>query len=164
MVIRGAPNDLSITTLRPFGPRVTFTALASTSTPRSMRSRASVWNLTSFAAISSLLDRQLVDCIFALSGGYLLGGLGLDDSHDIAFLHDQEIFAVDLDLGAGPLAEQDAVAHLDVERLDLTLFAARAGTYSEDFAFLGLLLGSVGDDDAAFGLLFGLTRRTRIRS
>ena len=50
-VMRGAPKDLSITTLRPFGPRVTFTASARMSTPRSMRARASPWNFTSFAAI-----------------------------------------------------------------------------------------------------------------
>ncbi len=37
LVMRGAPNDFSITTLRPFGPSVTFTAFASVSTPRSMR-------------------------------------------------------------------------------------------------------------------------------
>ena len=36
----GAPNALSRTTLRPFGPNVTFTALARTSTPRSIRLRA----------------------------------------------------------------------------------------------------------------------------
>ena len=41
LVIRGAPNDLSSTTLRPFGPSVTLTALARMSTPRSIRSRAS---------------------------------------------------------------------------------------------------------------------------
>ena len=51
LVMRGAPKALSITTLRPFGPRVTFTALARMSTPRSMRSRASDENLTSLAAI-----------------------------------------------------------------------------------------------------------------
>ena len=45
----GRAEDLSMTTLRPFGPSVTFTALASVSTPRNMRSRASVENLTSFA-------------------------------------------------------------------------------------------------------------------
>ena len=42
LVMRGAPNDLSSTTLRPFGPSVTLTALARMSTPRSMRSRASL--------------------------------------------------------------------------------------------------------------------------
>ena len=52
LVMRGAPNDLSSTTLRPLGPSVTFTALARMSTPRSMRSRASVENFTSLAAIS----------------------------------------------------------------------------------------------------------------
>ena len=51
LVMRGAPNDLSSTTLRPLGPSVTRTALARISTPRSMRSRASTENLTSLAAI-----------------------------------------------------------------------------------------------------------------
>jgi hypothetical protein len=47
----GAPNDLSSTTQRPFGPSVTFTASARMSTPRSMRARASPANFTSFAAM-----------------------------------------------------------------------------------------------------------------
>ena len=51
LVMRGAPNDLSSTTLRPFGPSVTLTALARMSTPRSMRSRASVENFTCLAAM-----------------------------------------------------------------------------------------------------------------
>ena len=46
-----APKDLSRTTLRPFGPRVTFTASASTFTPRSIFTRASLPNFTSLAAI-----------------------------------------------------------------------------------------------------------------
>ncbi len=51
LVMRGAPKDFSITTLRPLGPRVTFTASASVFTPLSMRLRASVSNLTSLAAM-----------------------------------------------------------------------------------------------------------------
>ena len=51
LVMRGAPNDLSSTTLRPLGPSVTFTALLRISTPRSIRSRASTPNLTSLADI-----------------------------------------------------------------------------------------------------------------
>ena len=51
LVMRGAPNDLSSTTLRPFGPSVTLTAWARMSTPRNIRSRASTENLTSLAAI-----------------------------------------------------------------------------------------------------------------
>ena len=51
LVMRGAPKLLSRTTLRPFGPSVTLTALARMSTPRSMRSRASALKRTSLAAI-----------------------------------------------------------------------------------------------------------------
>ena len=51
LVIRGAPKDLSRTTFRPFGPKVTFTASAKIFTPLSMRLRASVANLTSLAAM-----------------------------------------------------------------------------------------------------------------
>ena len=38
------------------------------------------------------------------------------------------------------------------------LLGAAAGTDGEDFALLGLLLGGVGDDEAADGRLFGLGR------
>ena len=51
LVMRGAPNDLSRMTLRPFGPSVTRTALARISTPRSILSRASVEKRTSLAAM-----------------------------------------------------------------------------------------------------------------
>ena len=61
LVMRGAPNDLSRTTLRPFGPSVTLTALARMSTPRSILSRASTENLTSLAAISiHSVDESLI--------------------------------------------------------------------------------------------------------
>jgi hypothetical protein len=53
--MRGAPNDFSITTLRPFGPSVTLTAFASVSTPRSIFSRASDENFTSLAAMALML-------------------------------------------------------------------------------------------------------------
>src|SRR6185369_1990854 len=64
--------------------------------------------------------------------------------------------AVELDLGAGPLAEQDAVARLHVERMDLAALIARAGADGDDFAFLRLFLCGVGDDDPAAGLFFFL--------
>jgi hypothetical protein len=78
-----------------------------------------------------------------------------DDPEDVAFLHDDQILAVDLDLGARPFAEQDLVAGLNVERHDRALFAADAGAGGDDFAFLRLFLGGVGDDDAAGGFLGG---------
>jgi hypothetical protein len=48
------------------------------------------------------------------AGEFLLGRCGGagQDAEDFFFFHDDEVFAVDLDLGAGVLAEQDAVAFL----------------------------------------------------
>ena len=48
LVIEGDPNFLSIITFRPFGPKVTFTALARISTPLFRASRASTLYLTCF--------------------------------------------------------------------------------------------------------------------
>src|SRR6266702_7047575 len=142
LVMRGAPNDLSSTTLRPLGPSVTFTAFARMSTPRSMRSRASVENFTSLAAIESYSDWNLL----ALKSWWTALG---DHAHDVGLLHDQEILAVDLHLGAGPLAEQHAVASLQVDRDQLAGLVASAGTHGQDFAFLRLLFDGIRDDDPA---------------
>src|SRR5689334_3077544 len=91
------------------------------------------------------------------SGGLLLGGGNVgENAHDVAFLHDQEILAVDLDLGAGPLAEQHAVADLEVDRDQLAGFVAAARADGDDFALGGLFLGSVGNDDATCGFVFGI--------
>ncbi|EXI68773.1 MAG: hypothetical protein AW07_04330 [Candidatus Accumulibacter sp. SK-11] len=51
LVTVGEPYDRSRTTLRPFGPRVIFTASARMFTPSTMRARALSPNLTSLAAI-----------------------------------------------------------------------------------------------------------------
>ncbi len=67
-------------------------------------------------------------------------------------LHDKELLAVDLDLSAAPLAEQDPVAGLEVERNELAAFVARAGANSDHFALLRLLLSGVRNDDAALRL------------
>src|SRR4051795_981008 len=145
LVIRGAPKLLSSTTLRPLGPSVTLTALFSTSTPLSILVRASVENLTSLAAICAVSSTVL------LSGGLGLGGALLEHAHDVAFLHDQQLVAVELDLGAGPLAEQHPVADLDAHRRQLALVAAGTRADGQDLALHGLLLGGVGDDQPALG-------------
>src|SRR6478752_1328532 len=157
LVMRGAPNDLSRTTLRPFGPSVTFTALARISTPRSILSRASTENLTSLAAIVNVSVKLSQDEDRAWLGGLLLGRRGLvEDAHDVALLHDQEIDDIDLDLGAGPLTEQHAVADLDVDRDELAGFVAAARPDGRDFALRRLFLGRVGNDDAAGSLFLGI--------
>src|SRR6266849_3028458 len=77
-------------------------------------------------------------------------------AHDVALLHDQEVLAVDRDLGARPFAEQHAIPGLELDRDQLAGFVAPAWTYRGDLALRGLFLGGVGNDDAAFGLFFGL--------
>src|SRR5499427_4840636 len=157
LLMRGAPNDLSSTTLRPLGPSVTFTALLRMSTPRSILSRASTENLTSLAAMAVVSEMMLWGRADAVASGGLLAGDALfDDAHDVALLHDQELFAVDLDLGARPFAEQHPVADLDVDGDQLAGLVAAAGANRDDLALGGLFLGGVGDDDAAGGLLFGI--------
>src|SRR6266850_1707694 len=172
LVMRGAPNDLSSTTLRPLGPSVTLTALARISTPRSILSRASTENFTSLAAILVTPIQRDYWVIFlgsrfplapwdddgiakTLRGLFL--GHGLDHhAHDIALLHDQEFRVVDLDLGARPFAEQHPVTDIEVDRDDPAGFVAPAGTDGDDLALAGLLLGGIGDDDAASGLILSL--------
>ena len=73
--------------------------------------------------------------------------------HDIALLHDQEFDVVDLDLGARPFSEQHTVTDLEVDQDNPASFVAPTGADGYDFALAGFLLGGVGDDDAASGLV-----------
>src|SRR5712675_1007732 len=153
LVTRGAPNDLSSTTLRPLGPSVTFTALLRMSTPRSILSRASTPNLTSLLAMMCSLKFW---GIRRLRGLLLGGGKIGDNAHDVALLHDQQFLAVELDLGARPFAEQHAVADLEVDRDQLAGFVAATRADGGDFALRRLFLGAIRNNDAASGLLFGV--------
>src|SRR3984885_10073275 len=176
LVIRGAPKLLSSTTLRPFGPSVTFTASARISTPRSMRARASPAKRSSFAAMccfpsSIVVSGQFERSVSAWrptgvarwirrllgSGSLLLGGRhALDNTHDGGLLHDQQLFAIELDLGARPLAEQNAVTSLDIECHELALFIAGTRSDGDDLALHRLLFRRVGGDEAPRGLFFGV--------
>src|SRR5271154_7187407 len=80
----------------------------------------------------------------------------VEHAHDVGLLHDQELLAVDLDLGARPFAEQHAVADLDVDRDQLAGLVAATRADADDFALGRLFLGGVGDDDAAGGLFLGI--------
>jgi hypothetical protein len=75
----------------------------------------------------------------------LFGETSGDHAHDVGFLHDQEILAIELDLGARPLAEQHAVAGLDVDRDQLAAFVAAARADGDDFAFRRFFLGAIGE-------------------
>src|SRR6516162_6018544 len=77
-----------------------------------------------------------------------------DHAHDVGFLHDDQLFAVELDLGTGPFAEQHAVSRFNVQWMDLAVVAARARAGGHNLALHRLFLCRVGNDDAAFALLF----------
>ncbi len=79
--------------------------------------------------------------------------MNIDDAHEVRFLHDDEFLSVELDLGPGPFPEKDPVAGPDVQRTNLAVLRPGAGSGGDDLALLGLLLGGIGNDDAASGLL-----------
>src|SRR5215510_3805767 len=141
LVISGEPNFLSRTTLRPLGPRVTLTASARRFTPRRMDWRDSSPYVICFAIETDLL--------LACLGLRPFRDAGLaDHRQDLVLAEDQVLLAVDLDVGAGVLAEQDLVAHLDVHGHLGSVVEELAVPHGDDLALLGLLLGRVGNDDA----------------
>src|SRR6266404_7618133 len=99
LVTVGEPQDFSMMTLRPRGPSVTLTVLASMLRPWAMLCRADCAKTISLAAMtfspfpSSLFDHR----------------------EDVVLAQNQVLRAVDLDLVAGVLAEQDLVAGLDLQ-------------------------------------------------
>src|SRR6056297_2056542 len=147
LVIRGAPKDFSITTLRPLGPSVTFTASARVLTPLSIRLRASVSNLTSLAMWLLLKNR------FCGRKGACGSG---DHAQDVRFLHDHQLFAVERHFRARPLSEENPVARLHAHLDQFARILAGAVTGCDDLAFRGLFLGGVGDDQTALGRIIRL--------
>src|SRR2546425_9533366 len=71
------------------------------------------------------------------------------DSQDFVFFHDQEIFAIELDFGAGILTEQHPVPVFYCQREHLAFIVRAALADGDDFALLRLVLGAIGNDDAA---------------
>src|SRR6516225_3067307 len=88
--------------------------------------------------------------LLSRAGGFLLGGAG-NDAENFFFAHDDEVFAIELDLGASVLAEQYAIAFFHSEREDLAVFVDFAFASGDDFAFLRFVFGGVRDDDATTG-------------
>src|SRR4051794_13152655 len=122
LVTVGAPHDFSMTTLRPRGPSVTLTALARVLSPCAICARALVLKRISLAAM------------FCFS-------LLLDDREDVVFAQDEVLFAVQLDLAARVLAEQDLVARLDLQLAQAAVVELLAVADGDDLGLDGLLLG-----------------------
>src|SRR5713101_1212094 len=138
LVMVGEPKDFSRTTLRPLGPSVTLTASARILTPRRIASRALASKMISLAIV------------FLRN---LKGGLLLNHSKHVFLAEDEVILSFDLDFRARVLAEEDGVASLDVERPNLSVLQYFAISYRDHFALQRLLLGAVGNDDPALGLV-----------
>src|SRR5271155_1939237 len=111
LVIVGDPNFFSMTTLRPLGPSVTFTASARVFTPRRIAWRESSPCRICFAISNSpyIWVPQVREANLGLCHRRtrLGGNLLLQNAEDFFLTHDEELFAIDLDLSAGILAEED---------------------------------------------------------
>src|SRR5262249_54241877 len=79
-----------------------------------------------------------------------------EDSHDVGRFHYEEFFAIEFDLGAGPLAEQLAIAGLDFECNKIAGLVTATRPNGNDFTLLRLLLGGIRNDNAARGLFLGI--------
>src|SRR5579864_1992838 len=150
LVIVGDPNDLLRMTLRPLGPRVTLTASARPLTPRRIAWRDASPYVISFAMSASLPGD-------GLGIGFPSSGVGghsaLDGRKDLVFSHDQVLHAVQLDLLAGVLAEEDGIARFHVELHPISVVADLAVARGDHRTALRFFLRGIRDDDAA-DLLF----------
>src|SRR5437870_11418643 len=139
----GLPNFLAMTTFRPFGPSVALTACAMMLTPRNSAARASSLSRSCLGMEISLPSVHE----WSRAAEPLVSRV--EDSEEVVLLHDQVLLAVQPDLVAGILAEEDSVALLHRERELLAIVGHLAGAHGDDRALLRLFLGGVGDDEAA---------------
>src|SRR5690606_8100459 len=157
----GPPNFLSSTTCRPLGPRVTLTASASLFTPRSSDRRATSSKLICLGIRTSLGEsakRRGTPADAGARGVHRVSRLSVDDSQHVAGGQDQVLLTVVLDLGAAVLGVDNDVAHLDIQGDAVALVVDAARAHGQNLALLGLLLSSVGDDEAGSRRLLGLAR------
>ena len=77
-----------------------------------------------------------------------------EDAEDIVLAHDDVFGAVELDLVARILAEEDAISPLYRGLDQLAVVGRPTDADGYDLALLGLFLGGVGNDDTAGGRLF----------
>jgi hypothetical protein len=81
----------------------------------------------------------------------------IDDGEDVFFVHEEDGvgLAALFELIAGPGGEQDDVALLDLEGPAGAVLEEFARTDGQNFALLRLVLGGVGEEEAAGGFFFG---------
>src|ERR1019366_4815588 len=132
-----------MTTLRPLGPSVIFTALLRISTPRRMRSRASVEKRTSLAAIViHLLKRK--------TAYEAPPGQSTTPRMSLSFMMSRSSPSI-LTSVPDHFPKRMRSPALTSRGGELAGFIATTRTSSDDLTFLRLLLDGIGDEDAAFG-------------
>src|SRR5271157_4732695 len=109
-------------------------------------------------------ELQLASDSYLLVGGFLVLGGAFQDAKDFFLAHDQEVFAVNLDLGAGVLAKQDAVAFLHIEREGLAFVVGLARPTAITSPSCGLSLALSGMMIPPRVVSASSTRRTTMRS
>src|SRR5690606_30752728 len=160
LVEAGEPKLFASTTLRPLGPMVILTALASLSTPRLSAARAAASKTSCFAIVCSPVEGDSCSPIWwgRIPFAHFQILKPLDDREDIALAHDQVILAIDLNLGAGILPVQNRVTGLDFHFDQRARVRGLARTDGDDLALLRLFLGVIGDVQSARGLFRSLKR------
>src|SRR5579862_2810605 len=157
LVTVGAPKLFSSTTLRPLGPSVTVTASARTLTPLRIRSRDSCPKRTIFAGMVLCLSYlsfsfSVIKCLkLVMSERECL----VDNSEDVVFAQDEQVFALELELTPRIFAEQNFVPRLHFDRNQLAVVVIFPLADGDDLAFLRFFLGGIRDNNPALGpLLF----------
>src|SRR5512136_2468185 len=130
LVTVGAPKVFSSMTLRPLGPRVTFTALASALTPSRIDFLACSSYCNIFAPIKNFLLHNLILLLF-------------NNAQDVILTQDEMVDTVNLHIGAGVFAEKNPVTSLDIELHQLPVFCHFAFTHGDDLPFHRFFLGRV---------------------
>src|ERR1700732_2429214 len=137
-----------MTTLRPFGPSVIFTALLRISTPRRMRSRASVEKRMSLAAIVIQLLKRETACEDP-SGQSTMPRMSL------SFMMSSSSPSI-LTSVPDHFPKRMRSPALTSRGVSLPVSSRPPGPTAMILTILRLLLDGIGDDDSAFGLLFTL--------
>src|SRR5581483_3496078 len=156
LVTVGEPKLFWRMTLRPLGPSVTLTARASLPMPLRMASRASWSKAICLAGILPPVDKWSDGLIASSPRERTRGEISLvHDGEDVFLAHDEQaVLARALpELVAGPGGEQDGVAGLDLQAAAAAVLEELAGAGGQHLALLRLVLGGVGQQDAARRLL-----------
>src|SRR5436309_5853174 len=143
----GEPHFLSSITLRPCGPRVTLPARASCSTPARTCARACSLKSNCFAAM--LPPIVYIRSPHGSGPWRLVGLLFGENPEQVVLAQDGVLGSINLHIGAGVLADQDAVALLDLHGDPLALLSHATGADGDHLTLLRLLLGGVRDEDPA---------------